>query len=137
MGTFLNPDDLSGWAQATPAMIAQAIADVEAKARRVAPCLFRLDWDGTSEDRELVVSILRMAAVSLVGTRGGRVKSHTTGPFSEEFRDGASGLSDEDIADLKALCGASDGGSGWQPKWSFPGGRDYGSLFPRPTRRLP
>ena len=136
MSVFLQADDLAGWVQATQEMVGQAITDVEAKARLVAPCLFAPGWDGSAEDREVVVSILRMAAVSLVATRGGRVKEHTTGPFSETFRDGASGLSDEDIADLQALCGAVAGPRQLGlPRGTFPSARNYDGLYYRPGRK--
>lgn len=136
MGRFLQPGDLAGWVQATPEMIAQAIVDVEAKARLAAPCLWADAWPGSDEDRELVVSILRMAAVSLVATRGGRVSEHATGPFSEKFRDGAAGLSDEDIADLQSLCGAVAGPRQLGlPRGTFPSARNYDGLYYRPGRK--
>ena len=136
MGTFLDADDLAGWVQATPDMVAQAISDVEAKARRVAPGIFSPTWTGNDGGRDLVVSILRMAAVWLVSSKGGRVTQHTTGPFSETFRDSASGLTDEDIADLRSLCGDAQQVSGL-PRWDFPPVSDYSQLFARPPRRTP
>jgi hypothetical protein len=128
VGEFLNPDDLSGWVQAPEQVVEQTVADVEAKARRVATCLFDPLWPG---DRNLVVSILRPAAIWLASTRGGVVSQHVTGPFSEMFRDRASGLSDSDIADLRALCGTPQAPSG-VPLGRFPPARDYGRLFHLP-----
>lgn len=126
---FLNSDDLSGWVQGPPEMISQAVADVLARARHVAPGLFGALWDG---DAALVTSILRPAAVWLVSTRGGIVSQHTAGPFAETFRDRDSGLSDADVADLRALAGES-GGQFAVARGHFPPGFDYDRIFPHPS----
>lgn len=98
---------------------------VIASARRIAPCIDSLEVG--SDGWETAVAILRSVAADMEGSGGGRIASQRVGSASIAYRD-VPRWSSEDIADLRALCGAS--APSGLPRGAFPAAGIVGRLWP-------
>lgn len=113
MGAILVPSDLAPFAKIEEAKAVEMIADAEALALRVAPCL------GESPDQSLLDAakailrraILRWHDTGSAGTQSG--KQQTAGPFTSNETwqvSGSRGLFfPSEISDLQALCRSRSG----------------------------
>lgn len=115
MGTFLEPSDLTPFAEIDEAKAELMIQDAEAMAILAAPCLGDADLDPalTGAQTAAVRAVLRAAILRWDEAGSGVRQSITTGPFGEttdttQQRKGMFWPSE--ITNLQAIC--SDGQSG-------------------------
>ena len=105
---YLTPDDLAPFATIEAAKAAAMIADAEAMAGSVAPCLADATTPLTQAQIAAVRAVLRRAVLRWHDLGNGAVTQRTTGPFGETVdtsRNSPRGLFwPAEIADLQAVC---------------------------------
>lgn len=115
MGAFLEPEDLSPFAEIEEAKAEAMIADAEALASTVAPCLGDPDVSLSPSQEAAVRAVLRSAVLRWNDSGSGAFQSQTTGPFSvtmDTRQQRRSLFWSTEIEQLQAVCAAVTGGSG-------------------------
>lgn len=111
MGRFVQPDDLAPWATIPDQMAGALIADAEAQAIHVAPCLATATLD--ADQQAFVLSILRSAIIRRWKRDNDDGKQVTIGQVSVGAGDTSHPgriLWDSEIRQLQALCARLSGG---------------------------
>lgn len=110
MGRFVQPGDLAPWATIPDQMAGALIADAEAQAIHVAPCLATAPLD--ADQRAFVLSILRSAIIRRWKRDNDDGKQVTIGQVSVGPGDTSHPgriLWDSEIRQLQALCARLSG----------------------------
>lgn len=106
MGTFLQPVDLAPFAQIEEAKAAEMIADAEAQAGLVAPCITDTNFAADANLTAALRSILRAAVLRWHEAGSGAVQTAISGPFSQttQYQARRSMFWPSEITDLQKLC---------------------------------
>ena len=108
MGIILRPEDIEPFADIPEGKLEAMIADVEAVAVSVAPCIAKPDF----KYKDAAKAILRRALLRWNDTGvSGQVQYESAGPFAQTTRSNTSTnlLWPSEIAALKKLCDESGG----------------------------
>ncbi len=114
MTAFLKVSDLQPFADIPAAKAVEMIADAEALAVTVAPCLSDLDELSDSQ-AAAVKAVLRGAVLRWHEAGSGAFQSQTAGPFSVQYDNRQQRRSmfwPSEIEQLQAICQAVSGGDG-------------------------
>ena len=115
MGTFLDPADLEPFAEIEDAKAEAMIADAEALAIAVAPCLIDEEVELTPQQLAAVKAVLRSAILRWNDQGTGAYQQQVAGPFSvaHDTRQARRSLFwPSEIEQLQSICTAATGGSG-------------------------
>lgn len=116
MGTFLNIEDLEPFAEIDAAKAVAMIADAEALAMAVAPCLDDDEVTLTDAQVAAVVAVLRSAVLRWNDSGSGALQMEAAGPFSVQYDTRQIRRSlfwPSEIEQLQAICASATGaGSG-------------------------
>lgn len=115
MGTFLTPEDLTPFAEIDGAKADAMIADAEALALTVAPCLGDAEVTLSDAQAAAVKAILRGSVLRWNDSGSGAFQAQTTGPFSVQLdtrQQRRSLFWPSEIESLQEICSAISGGQG-------------------------
>lgn len=113
MGTFLSPDDLAPFATIDAGKADEMIADAEALAIAVAPCLGDAEVELADHQAAAVKAVLRAAILRWNDSGTGAMSMETAGPFSVQYdtrQPRRSLFWPSEIDQLQAICVAATGG---------------------------
>ena len=109
---YLEPEDLAPFVTIESAKAAEMIADAEAMAASVAPCLSDVNVVLSDTQRSVVKAILRRAVLRWNEVGTGAVTQQSAGPFQQSLDTTRSAPKSlfwpSEIADLQAVCRDSD-----------------------------
>lgn len=114
MGVYLNVSDLDPFATISREKAVELIADAEALAFTVAPCLVDPDVDLSAPQAAAVKAVLRSAVLRWNEAGSGAKVSETAGPFSITMDNSQTRRSlfwPSEIEQLQTVCAAATGAS--------------------------